>query len=224
MYRFIIKRLIDFLVTLIVFIVISPTLLIISLILLCTGEHQIIYFQTRIGKKLKSFSIWKFTTMLKNSEKMGHGLLTVREDPRVLPFGKFLRKTKINEIPQLISILIGDMSIVGPRPLIYDPYKEGVGEVVYSNKPGLTGIGSIIFRDEEDLISKTKLDKKDFYDNYICPYKGELELWYTKNIGFRTDVKLIFCTGWVIFFPKSILPKKIFKDLPKVPENLKSFF
>ena len=87
-----------------------------SIILLFTGEHQIIYFQKRIGKSLKTFSIWKFTTMLKNSENMGEGLLTVREDPRVLPFGKFLRKTKINELPQLLNIFLGDMSFVGPRP------------------------------------------------------------------------------------------------------------
>jgi lipopolysaccharide/colanic/teichoic acid biosynthesis glycosyltransferase len=224
MYRKIYKRVIDIFLSSVVLIILSPILLIISLVLLCTGEHQIIYFQKRIGKYLKVFSIWKFTTMLKNSENMGDGLLTVREDPRVLPFGKFLRKTKINEIPQLISIIIGDMSIVGPRPLIYNPYNEGVGEVIYSNKPGLTGIGSIIFRDEEALISKTKLNKKDFYDNYICPYKGELELWYEQNLSFWTDIKLIFCTAWVIFFSKSKLPNKIFKNLPKVPKNLKHNF
>jgi lipopolysaccharide/colanic/teichoic acid biosynthesis glycosyltransferase len=221
MYRKINKRLIDIILTSFVLVILSPILSIICLILLCTGEHQIIYFQKRIGKDLKPFLIWKFTTMLKNSEKMGDGLLTVREDPRVLPFGKFLRKTKINEIPQLINILIGDMSIVGPRPLIYNPYSEGIGEKIYTNKPGLTGIGSIIFRDEEALISNTKLNKKDFYDNYICPYKGELELWYKENFGFWTDIKLIFCTAWVIFFSKSKLPNKIFKNLPKVPENLK---
>lgn len=221
MYKKIFKRLIDIFLTLVVLIILSPVLLIICFILLCTGEHEVIYFQKRIGKDLKPFSIWKFTTMLKNSEKMGDGLLTVREDPRVLPFGKFLRKTKINEIPQLINILIGDMSIVGPRPLIYNPYSDGVGEVIYSNKPGLTGIGSIIFRDEEDLISKTKLNKKDFYENYICLHKGELELWYEKKYSFWTDIKLIFCTVWVIFFSNSTLPRKLFKDLPEFPDYLK---
>ena len=224
MYRKINKRLIDIFLTAVVLIILSPILLIICLILLCTGEHQIIYFQKRIGRDLRFFPIWKFTTMLKNSENMGHGLLTVREDPRVLPFGKFLRKTKINELPQLINIIIGDMSIVGPRPLIYNPYSDGVGEMIYLNKPGLTGIGSIIFRDEEVLISKTKLNKKDFYDNFICPYKGELELWYKENFSFWTDIKLIFCTAWIIFFSKSKLPNKIFKNLPKVPDNLKNNF
>lgn len=224
MYRIINKRLIDIFLTSLVLVILFPILSIICLILLCTGEHEIIYFQKRIGKDLKPFLIWKFTTMLKNSEKMGDGLLTIRDDPRVLPFGKFLRKSKINEIPQLINILTGDMSIVGPRPLIYNPYSEGIGEKIYTNKPGLTGIGSIIFRDEEALISNTKLNKKDFYENFICPYKGELELWYEENFGFWTDIKLIFCTAWVILFSKSKLPNKIFKNLPKVPKNLKNNF
>jgi len=224
MYRTFFKRLIDIFLTFLVLIILSPVLIVISIILLLSGEHQIIYFQKRIGVNLKPFSIWKFTTMLKNSEKMGHGLLTIREDPRVLPFGKVLRKTKINEIPQLINIIIGDMSIVGPRPLIYNPYYGDIGQRIYLNRPGLTGIGSIIFRDEEFLLSKTKLNKKDFYDNYISPYKGELELWYQKNLSFWTDIKLIFCTAWIVIVPKSTLPLKIFKDLPKVPENLKHNF
>ena len=105
MYKKINKRLIDIFLTSFVLIVLFPILLVITIILLCTGEHQVIYFQKRIGKDLKLFSIWKFTTMLKNSENMGDGLLTVRDDYRVLPFGKFLRKTKINELAQLISII-----------------------------------------------------------------------------------------------------------------------
>lgn len=221
MYRKINKRLIDIFLTLIVLMFLFPILIIISFILLITGENQIIYFQKRIGINLKPFQIWKFTTMLKNSEKMGNGLLTISNDPRVLPFGKFLRKTKINELPQLINIIKGDMSIVGPRPLIYNPYPLGVGKKIYTNKPGLTGIGSVIFRDEEELISKTKINKKDFYDNYICPYKGELELWYYNNISFITDIKLIYYTAWVILFPASNLHNKIFKNLPKFPDNLK---
>ena len=214
-YNKIIKRVIDIFLTSIVLTVLLPFLLLISIILLCTGEHQIIYFQKRIGKSLKTFSIWKFTTMLKNSENMGEGLLTIREDPRVLPFGKFLRKTKINELPQLINIINGNMSIVGPRPLIYNPYGEGIGEAIYLNKPGLTGIGSIVFRDEEDLISKTKKNKKEYYENVICLHKGELELWYKENISFWTDFKIIFLTAWVILFPASKLYEKWFKDLPK---------
>ena len=221
MYNLFIKRTLDIILAFLVLIVLLPILIPICLILLFSGEHQVIYFQKRIGKDLNPFFIWKFTTMLKNSENMGHGLLTVRKDPRVLPFGKFLRKTKINEIPQLINILIGDMSIVGPRPLIYNPYFNGVGEQVYNSRPGLTGIGSIVFGDEEYLLSKTTMDKKEFYDNQISPYKGELELWYQKNLSFYTDFMLIFLTVLIILRPKSNLIYRIFKDLPKKPKSLK---
>lgn len=222
MYNNYFKRLIDIALGILAIVLLSPFLIIISLGLLFTGEHQIIYFQKRIGKELNQFNIWKFTTMLKNSENMGHGLLTIREDPRVLPFGKFLRKTKINEIPQLINIIIGDMSIVGPRPLIYNPYSEKIGKKVYGSRPGLTGIGSIILRDEEYFLSQVTIDKKDFYDNHISPYKGSLELWYQDNRSFQIDLKIIFLTTWIVFFPKSQVIEKWFKDLPQMPDNFKN--
>jgi lipopolysaccharide/colanic/teichoic acid biosynthesis glycosyltransferase len=222
MYTFFLKRTLDILLTSIVFILVFPILLTVSVILLFTGEHQVIYFQERIGRGLKPFYIWKFTTMLKNSENLGNGLFTVREDPRVLPFGKLLRKTKINEIPQLINILIGDMSIVGPRPLVYNPYKNGVGERVFNSRPGLTGIGSIVFRDEELLLSKTSMDKKEFLDNHISPFKGELELWYQSKKSFQVDMKIIFLTLWVVFFPKSGIIERWFTNLPNMPDSIKN--
>jgi len=141
-----------------------------------------------------------------------------------LPMGGFLRKTKINELPQIINILIGDMSIVGPRPLVdktFDPYPEHVKAMIYNVKPGLTGIGSIIFRDEERLLSETKLDPKEFYAKHISPYKGELELWYQKHLSFYTDFMLIFLTAWVIVAPESELVYRVFKDLPERPGELK---
>ena len=149
---------------------------------------------------------------------MSGGVHTTRKDPRILPMGTFLRKTKINELPQLINILKGDMSIIGPRPLVdktFDPYPEHVKKSIYNAKPGLSGIGSIIFRDEEKLLSETKMDPADFYKEFISPYKGELEMWYQKNLSFKIDVLLIFLTVWVIVFSKSELPYQLFKDLPK---------
>jgi lipopolysaccharide/colanic/teichoic acid biosynthesis glycosyltransferase len=132
--------------------------------------------------------------------------------------GTFLRKTKINELPQLINILKGDMSIIGPRPLVdktFDPYPEHVKKSIYNAKPGLSGIGSIIFRDEEKLLSETKMDPANFYKEFVSPYKGELEMWYQKNLSFKIDILLIFLTVWVIVFSKSELPYRLFKDLPK---------
>jgi lipopolysaccharide/colanic/teichoic acid biosynthesis glycosyltransferase len=223
MYKFFIKRIFDIILSLSALIILSPVLIPVCIILLSTGEHEVFYFQERIGLKNKPFLIWKFATMLKNSENLKGGLFTTRNDPRVLPFGSFLRKTKINELPQLINILKGDMSIIGPRPLVektFTPYPKHVQENIYNIKPGLTGIGSVIFRDEERLLTETKMDPKEFYANHISPYKGELELWYQKNLGFVTDSKIIFCTAWVIIFHKSELPYKIFKDLPPKPAEL----
>ena len=129
--------------------------------------------------------------MVKNSAKLGHGSLTVRNDPRILPFGKILRSTKLNELPQIFNVIIGNMSIVGPRPQMevdFLKFPEKIQEIIYDVKPGITGIGSIVFRDEEKWISAYNGDKHVFYKKYIAPYKGELELWYQKNISFSNDL------------------------------------
>ena len=162
--------------------------------------------------------------MLKASPSLAGGLHTTRKDPRLMPMGGFLRKTKINELPQIINIIIGDMSIVGPRPLVdktFDPYPEHVKAKIYNVKPGLTGIGSIVFRDEEKLLSETKLPPKEFYANHISPYKGELELWYQDNISFTTDAMIIFLTAWAIISPENNLVYRVFKGLPEKPAELK---
>ena len=217
MYK-IIKRLFDFVMALLALTVLSPLLIPVIIGLLLTGEHYVFYFQERIGTGGKPFDIWKFATMLKNSPNIGTGTVTTRNDPRVLPMGKFLRKTKINELPQLINILIGNMSIIGPRPLVkktYDLYADDVKECISKVTPGLSGIGSVIFRDEEYYVSKTK-DPVEFARQYIQPQKGELEKWYYHNRSLYVDFMIIFLTCWVIVFPKSDLVYKVFKTLPRL--------
>lgn len=224
MYKHFFKRIIDFILAFIALTILSPILIPVVIGLLLTGEHYVFYFQKRIGLKNKPFFIWKFATMLKNSPNMSGGLHTTRRDPRILPMGGFLRKTKINELPQLINILKGDMSIIGPRPLVdktFDPYPEHVKQNIYNIKPGLTGIGSIVFRDEERLLSETTMPPAEFYAKHISPYKGELELWYQRNLSFVTDFMLVFLTAWAIISPESELHFKVFKDLPERPEELK---
>ena len=218
MYKIVFKRILDFILALLALIVLLPIFIPVTIGLLVTGEHNVFYFQERIGYKNKRFYIWKFATMLKNSPNMSGGVHTTRKDPRILPMGTFLRKTKINELPQLINILKGEMSIIGPRPIVdktFDPYPEHVKKSIYNAKPGLSGIGSIIFRDEEKLLSETKMNPANFYKEFISPYKGELEMWYQKNLSFKIDILLIFLTVWVIVFSKSELPYRLFKDLPK---------
>jgi len=185
--------------------------------LLCTGEHYIFYKQMRIGKGGKPFGVLKFATMLKDSPNIGAGLVTTRNDPRVFPFGRFLRKTKLNELPQLFNVLIGNMSVVGPRPMVqqdYDAYTDEAKACYNAMTPGLSGIGSIVFRDEEYYISKVK-DPMLFLRQCIQPFKGDLEVWYYHNRSLWVDCKIIFLTVWVILFPKSELTYKAFPTLPR---------
>ena len=217
-----IKRFFDFTSSAVAILILSPLLIPILIGLKLTGEGYIFYKQKRIGLKNKYFNILKFATMLKDSPNMGTGSITLRNDPRITPMGGFLRKTKINELPQIFNVLMGDMSVVGPRPLVdktFKAYPKNVQEVVYDSKPGITGIGSIVFRDEEKEISEATLPPHEHYAQFIAPYKGELELWYQKNKSFYTDTMLIFLTVWVIISPESELHYKIFPDLPLRKKN-----
>ena len=213
-------RIIDVLLSILALLVLLPLFIPIVVILLLTGEHKVFYLQTRVGHKNKDFKIIKFATMLSNSANMGSGSLTLKNDPRVLPFGSFLRKTKINELPQILNIIIGDLSIVGPRPQMqvdFEKYSDDVQGKIYNVRPGLTGIGSIVFRDEESLISLAaeNEDPHDFYKRIIAPYKGELEIWYHSHRSIFLDSQLIFMTAWAIVSPETRLYEKWFKDLPK---------
>ena len=159
--------------------------------------------------------------MFKNSQNLG--TVTMKNDPRILPVGKFLRKSKINELPQLLNIFFGDMSIIGPRPqtlecfLAYHPHSQ---DTIAKIKPGLSGIGPIIFRGEEDIL-EGKLGTEDFYESTIAPYKGEVEAWYVYRKNILIYFSLIFLTICVVLFPKSSIIWKIYKDLPIPPDILK---
>jgi lipopolysaccharide/colanic/teichoic acid biosynthesis glycosyltransferase len=218
------QRILDILFSLIALLILSPVFLIIIIILSATGEHEIFYRQKRVGRGGNFFGVYKFATMVKNSSKMGTGFITTRNDPRVLPVGRILRKTKLNEFPQLLNILFGDMSFVGPRPQVpkhFDIYSEHVKNELNKIRPGLTGIGSIFFRDEESILEKNKhLSYEECYGNIIAPYKGELELWYIKHQSVGLYIKLIFLTAGVVIFPKSKMHLKLFKTLPPPPVEL----
>lgn len=219
MYKFT-KRILDIIIALIALVVLSPLFIVVIILLKLTGEGEVFYLQNRLGLNNKEFKIYKFATMLKNSLQMGSGSITVRNDPRVTKVGKFLRLTKINELPQILNILKGDMSVVGPRPLVtktFVAYPDDIRDEIYKVKPGLTGLGSIYFRDEEELISNANEEPHQFYKKVVAPHKGALEIYYQKNLSTLTDLKLIFATAWYILFPKSNLLNKLFKNLPVNP-------
>ena len=222
----IIKRLFDLTIAVLSLLLLFAPMILVMIILKFTGEGEIFYLQKRLGYLNNEFKIIKFATMVKNSPNIGTGSLTLRGDPRVLPFGNFLRKSKINELPQIFNVIIGNMSIVGPRPQMkvdFDKFPPKKRNEIYKSKPGITGIGSIIFRDEEKWISNFNGDKHEFYKNKIAPYKTDVELWYYKNQSMFVDVKLVILTAWVIIFPNSDFVEKVFKSLPKKPSYLQIF-
>jgi lipopolysaccharide/colanic/teichoic acid biosynthesis glycosyltransferase len=214
----VVKRIFDFSGALLLLILLSPALILLIALLLLNNEREVFYRQQRIGFGKKTFFIWKFATMIKNSPLLGAGTITIRDDPRVTSLGRILRATKLNELPQLLNILMGDMSFVGPRPLMHDSfilYPVLLQEAMASVLPGLTGVGSLFFRDEEAFLSSHKLGPKQCYEVVIMPYKGELETWYLQHLSFKTDFILLLLTFWYIFNPKSQLLFKVFKTLPK---------
>lgn len=217
MYKYV-KRFFDILFSLIALVISLPVFIPIIILLLLTGEHEVFYKQQRVGYKNKLFGIYKFATMLKNSPNMGLKDVTVRKDPRITAVGRFLRQSKLNELPQLLNIFLGDMSFVGPRPLMksgFERYSQELQSKVYNVPPGLTGIGSVVFRDEELIVTKSILPPHETYSQLIAPHKGALELWYQAHRNFGTDFMILFLTGWYVFFPKSNLVYKIFPSLPR---------
>lgn len=196
------------------------------LILSFTGEKEIFYRQERIGKGLKPFHVLKFATMLKNSPSLGSGTITVKDDPRILPVGRILRKTKLNELPQLFNVLRGEMSLIGPRP---HAARDLIGvdqltlEKVLTVRPGLSGVGSVVFRNEESLIHAAD-NPREKYDRVIAPYKAELECWYVENTSLRLYFTLIMLTILaVIGFRESII-FNCFKSIPRPPSELGELF
>lgn len=218
-------RFFDILFSGIAIIILFPFMIPIMIGLKLTGEHDIFYRQKRIGKGGKSFYVLKFATMLRNSPNMAGGVLTQKDDPRILPMGKFLRKTKINELPQLINIFIGQMSLIGPRPQAkahYDLYSDEVKSYINRVAPGLSGLGSVAFRDEEDMLNAVE-NRDLFHDTIIAPYKGQLEVWFVQHRNIITYFKLIWFTVLAVLKPSSKAWRNSFKNLPPIPSELDGF-
>ena len=217
-------RFLDIILSLFALILFFPFFILISFLLLCTGERKVFFQQARVGRGKKLFKLLKFATMLEDSPNLPGGDITAGYDPRVLPLGRILRKTKVNELPQLINILKGELSIVGPRPLTprnFAMYSQEIQETITKVKPGLSGVGSIIFRDEESIIHNSPQSPEKYYKEHIIPYKGELEKWFSQNKSSYLYFSLIFITAWVVFFPKSGIVWNVFPSLPSPSDKLK---
>ncbi len=219
------QRFLDILLSGLALIFLSPLLIPVAILLRFTGEGEVLFLQPRVGQDGRPFELFKFVTMLKNSPNMGTGTITLRNDPRILPVGRILRKAKINELPQLLNVLKGDMSMIGPRPQTqrcFDAFPTDAQKIISKARPGLSGIGSIVFRDEEEMMHGHS-DPDYFYDHVIMPYKSELEAWYIDHQSLGTYICLIGMTAWVILFPASRVIWRYFKTLPQPPAELEPY-
>ncbi len=216
-------RFLDILLSLFAILILLPFFLILIFCLKFSGEGEIFYLQKRVGRHGKSFELLKFVTMLKDSPIIGTGDITVKNDPRILPLGKVLRKTKINELPQLLNILFGDMSFVGPRPLAlsgHKNYPEHLKSHLEEIKPGLSGLASLILRNEEEILSKT-INPIVFHSRVLTPFKAETEIWFFNKKSILNYFIIIFLTIWVVLFSKSRALNFFFKKRPEMPKELK---
>lgn len=212
------KRLLDIVVASILLVLALPICLPIVAVLAVTGEREVFYAQTRVGAGGRRFKLLKFATMLKDSPNIGTGTVTVKGDPRVLPVGRVLRKTKLNELPQIWNVLRGDMSLVGPRPLAeqdFDYYPPQVQEKIVQVRPGLTGLGSVVFRDEEAILAESDLPPIEAYRQEVAPHKGRLECWYVAHRSMKFDLQLLILTVIVVLRPQSLWLAKWLPDLPR---------
>ncbi len=194
-----VKRLFDVLASTVMLVLLSPLLLVLSLAVNFSSKGPVFYMQERIGKNEKLFRIFKFRTMFLDADKKG--LLTVGgRDPRVTPVGYFLRKYKLDELPQLFNVMLGEMSLVGPRPEVkryVEMYSVEQKKVLEVN-PGITDYASIEYANENELLGKAD-DPEKMYVEEIMPAKLKLNLKYLREQSFLVDLKIIFKTAMKIF-------------------------
>jgi len=192
------KRTFDIFFSLLGLILLSPILLIISILIIIESGKPILFLQTRVGKNNKDFKIFKFRTMLVDSDKKG--LLTIGDDdPRITKIGSFLRKYKLDELPQLLNVFLGSMSFVGPRPEVRKYVNHYTEEdlIIFSVKPGITDPASIVYSNEPEIL-KTAQNPENYYIENILPNKLSLNKSYLSKMNFFEDLKLIFKTFYVL--------------------------
>ena len=188
------KRTIDLFFSVLALLFLFPIFLLISILIKLEDGGSIFYVQERVGKDWKIFKICKFRTMIEGADKLGPKI-TKGGDPRITKIGKFLRKYKLDELPQLLNVFKGDMSLVGPRPEVLryaSIYKEDYGEIL-KVKPGMTDIASIRFVNEEELLAGVER-VEDFYLNKVLPKKIKYYKFYTRKVNFCLDIYIILNT------------------------------
>ncbi len=194
------KRIFDIVFSLLGLILLFPIFILISLAIKLDSKGPIFYKQKRVGKRGIHFNIFKFRTMILNADKFGK-LITTSDDQRITSTGKWIRKYKLDEFPQLINVFRGEMSFVGPRPEVpkyVDYYPQEIKELILSVRPGIADEASIKYRNENEILSNCKDDPEIFYLEKILPIKLSLCKEYVQNNSLLSDLKIIVKTLFVI--------------------------
>ncbi|MDB3923142.1 sugar transferase [Luminiphilus sp.] len=212
-------RLLDIGLSMLAVAILSPLLAFVALFIACTGEGDIFFVQVRSGQNGKAINVLKFATMTKDSANMAAGLFVDENDSRLLLGGAFFRATKINELPQLFNVLLGDMSLVGWRPLVEATFSRANSlsrQGTYAVKPGITSLTSVLHRREEELLSKLgDNDRNQYYFEVLLPEKVALDHWWAVNRSTWTYLLVLLLTFWVVFLPKRKAPVWILgNDVP----------
>ena len=211
MYLYI-KRFFDIVFAVIGLLLTSPIVLFVILLKKITGEKEVFYIKGRVGKGGKLFPFIKLSSMIPAQKGEKTSSLTLSNDSRITPLGHFIRKTKIDEFPQFVNILRGELSFIGPRalmPKIHKDYSKKVKQELTKIRPGVTGLATVVFRNEAELLAQSDYTNElEFYKEVIAPAKGAIEMIYTKNQGFILDFTILLLTIWQIFIPQSLLGYK----------------
>ena len=196
-YNRVFKRVVGFVLALPFAVIAVPLYICIGAAILLEDGRPVFYRPLRGGYKNKPFRIFKFRTMVKNADKIGGGT-TANHDPRITKVGGFLRKTKLDETANLINILIGTMSFIGPRPelLQYTEKYEGDEKEILEVRPGVTDYSSIEFINLDEIVGSGNAD--EMYEKYVLKKKNALRVKYAENVSFKTDVQIFFTTVWKV--------------------------
>ena len=192
------KRLFDIISSLFGLMILTPLMLVVAIIIKLTSKGPVLYSQVRSGLHRKAFYVYKFRTMVNKAETLGTSV-TTDTDPRITPIGRILRKTKLDELPQLFNVLKGDMSFVGPRPDVPEITMDYTPEMqcIFSIRPGITSVATLHFRDEEEMLAKVP-DPDKFYEDIVVPLKVELTMEHARRKSFWFDIKILLQTVWAL--------------------------
>lgn len=216
----VIKRIFDIVMSIVGILLLFPIMIVVSILIKVTSRGPILFKQRRLTKDMKEFTIYKFRSMRTDFDKDGKGIQVKGSSNAITPIGKVIRKTKLDELPQLFNILVGDMSFIGPRPELPRrlKYYSEEDKEMFKVRSGISSPASIVFSDEEYLMNQVR-DPEKFYIEQIMPYKIKLNRYYVKNRSFWGDIYLIIATFLKIL--NKVDDKNIVKDCKLLKEKKK---